>query len=153
MAVPIVRRGVILRLKHYMKLIRKNIQRGIVCINDGGININKLTFGLFIFTGVFLLVVGCSSQENYEEKYYVLIVEGSENISGELGRFVGKEYSIYEMEYLTSLERANEKYPRYGIEKAPAILIFKTFGEMKQLKLKTYEVDEAIDFLERKKGN
>lgn len=106
---------------------------------------------LLFFCSFFLLflIVGCASTENYEEKYFVLIVEGDENISEKFGKFGNNEYSVIKVEFLTSLELAKEKYPKYEIEKAPAVFIFETNGgEMKKIKLKTYDIEEAVQFLE-----
>ncbi|ALC90704.1 hypothetical protein AM500_13605 [Bacillus sp. FJAT-18017] len=98
------------------------------------------------------LIIGCSSKEKTEEKYYVLIVQGEENLSEKFSKFVNGTYSVVEMEYLTSLAAAKEKYPKYEIEKAPAVFIFETDGgEMKKLKLKTYDTEEAVKFLEESK--
>lgn len=109
-----------------------------------------LLFCLYFFIAI--AIMGCSSEQNKEQKYYVLIVQGKTNISGKFGKFASNDYSVIETEYLTSIERAKEKYPKYEIDKAPSVLIFETNGgEMKKLKLKTYDVDEAIEFLEEKK--
>ncbi|MBT2681987.1 MULTISPECIES: hypothetical protein [Bacillaceae] len=108
---------------------------------------------LLIVCSFFLLalIVGCSSSEKSDEKYFVLIVQGEENISEKFSKFTNNEYSVVEMQYLTSLKTAKEKYPKYEIEKAPAVFIFETAGEMKKLKLKTYDIEEALRFLETKK--
>jgi hypothetical protein len=85
--------------------------------------------------------------------YYVLIVEAEEDISGVFGEFANNEYSVVEIEYLTSLESANEKYPDYDIQNAPAVFIFETGGgEMKKSVLKTFDVQEAIEFLRATKN-
>ena len=105
-----------------------------------------------MFCLLFLIVIsimGCAFEKGGDEKYYVLIVQGETNISGKFGKFSSNDYSVIETEYLTSLELAKEKYPKYEIDKAPAVLIFETNGgEMKKLKLKTYDVEEAIKFLD-----
>ncbi|MFC3039685.1 hypothetical protein ACFOGI_05420 [Virgibacillus xinjiangensis] len=106
-----------------------------------------------LFISIFLMlfgVIGCSSDQSNNEKYYVLVVQGDENISDKFGEFAGNP--VLELEYLTSLEVANEKYPENEIERAPAVFIFETGGgEMKRLEFKTYNVDEAIDFLKEAK--
>ncbi|MCG1023442.1 hypothetical protein [Sutcliffiella horikoshii] len=97
-------------------------------------------------------IIGCSSNENVDTKYFLLIVEGDENISDKFSKFISNEYSVVKSEYLTNLNIAKEKYPKYEIEKAPAVFIFETGGgELKQLKLKTYDVEEAVKFLEKTK--
>lgn len=97
---------------------------------------------------LFALIGGCSSSES-DEKYSVLIVQGEENIGEKFSEFANGDYSVVEVEYLPSLESAKEKYPKYEIEKAPAVFIFATSGgEMKRLKLKTYDTGEAVRFLE-----
>ncbi|WP_186580311.1 hypothetical protein [Aquibacillus kalidii] len=107
----------------------------------------KITLGLLNMILV-LSILGCSTSNNQETNYYVLVVEGENNISGTFGEFANKEYSVVEVEYITSLARAKEKYPNYEIENTPAVFIFETGGgEMKKIKLKTYEVEEAIEFL------
>ncbi|MGD7054244.1 hypothetical protein [Sutcliffiella horikoshii] len=98
------------------------------------------------------LIIGCSSNEQADAKYYLLIIEGDENISEKFSKFISNNYSVVKSEYLTDLATAKEKYPKYEIEKAPAVLIFETGGgELKQLKLKTYDIDEAVKFLEKTK--
>lgn len=95
-----------------------------------------------------LFILGCSSSQNDGAKYYVLVVEGENNISGTIAEFVNIEHLVVEMEYLTSLEQVQNKYPDYEIKKAPAVFIFETGGgEFKKLKLKTYDVEKAIEFL------
>lgn len=107
----------------------------------------KITLVVLI-TILSLSILGCSSSNSQETNYYVLVVEGENNISGTFGEFANKEYSVVEVEYITSLENAREEYPRYEIENAPAVFIFETVGgEMKKLKLKTYDVEEAVEFL------
>ncbi|WP_078549141.1 hypothetical protein [Litchfieldia alkalitelluris] len=100
---------------------------------------------------LFMTILGCSSNQSKGAEYYVLVVEGEKNISEEFGKFAGNEYPVVEVEYLTSLDSVNKKYPRYEIKKAPAILIFETNGELKKLQLKTYDVAEATDFLSETK--
>ncbi|WP_100372246.1 hypothetical protein [Bacillus sp. FJAT-45037] len=107
-----------------------------------------LFFLVFILSSVFL---GCSSFGNDEEQYSILVVEGNENMSGVFGKYASNDYPVKELEYIVDLEVAKEKYPHYEIEKAPAIFIFSTFGEVRGLELKTYDIDEAIQFLEDKK--
>lgn len=98
------------------------------------------------------VMLGCSTTEKDIEGYYVLVVEGEQNISDEFGKFVSNEYSVIETEYLMSLKVAKEKYPEYEIEKTPAVFIFETGGgEMKKLTLKTYNVNKAVQFLEETK--
>jgi len=112
---------------------------------------------LILICTLFFLVqtIGCSPKGKYEEKYSVLIVQGEENLSEKFSEFINNDYSIVKVEYLTSLAVAKEKYPKYEIEKAPAVFIFETDGgEMKKLKLKTYDTEEAIEFLQgTKKGS
>ncbi|WP_404457658.1 hypothetical protein [Sutcliffiella horikoshii] len=98
------------------------------------------------------LIIGCSSNEKTDAKYYLLIIGGEENISEKFSEFFSNEYSVVKSEYLTDLDIAKEKYPKYEIEKAPAVFIFETGGgELKQLKLKTYDIEEAVQFLENTK--
>ncbi|NMH74570.1 hypothetical protein HF078_15900 [Bacillus sp. RO2] len=97
-------------------------------------------------------ILGCSSSENTDPKYFLLIVEGEENISDKFSKFISNDYSVVKSEYLPNLATAKEKYPKYEIEKAPAVFIFETGGgELKQLILKTYDIDEAVKFLEKTK--
>ncbi|MFC2948073.1 hypothetical protein [Virgibacillus sediminis] len=97
-------------------------------------------------------VMGCSPDQGTDEKYEVLVVQGDENISDKFGKFAGNGYPVLEVEYFTSLEAVNERYPENDIEKAPAVFIFESGGgEMKKLEFKTYDVDEAIEFLKETK--
>ncbi|MGD6873090.1 hypothetical protein ACQCU1_13005 [Sutcliffiella horikoshii] len=99
-------------------------------------------------------ITGCSSSEKADTKYYLLIVEGEENISDKFSKFISNDYSVVKSEYLTNLATAKEKYPKYEIEKDPAVFIFETGGgELKELKLKTYDIEEAVKFLEKTKKN
>ncbi|MEA3319494.1 MAG: hypothetical protein U9Q88_05660 [Bacillota bacterium] len=97
-------------------------------------------------------ILGCSSSENTDTKYFLLIVEGEENISDKFSKFISNDYSVVKSEYLTNIAIAKEKYPKYEIEKAPAVFIFETGGgELNQLILKTYDIEEAVKFLEKTK--
>ncbi|MFC4323318.1 hypothetical protein [Litchfieldia salsa] len=110
---------------------------------------------LMIIGQMLLLVIafiGCSPTQDNHLKYDVLIIQGDENISGKFGEFGSSEYPIHQIEYITNLELAKEKYPKYEIKKVPAVFIFETAGgEMKKLKLETYDVDQAIEFLKESK--
>lgn len=104
---------------------------------------------LFVLVVLLTTSTGCSSKENGEVNYHVIVVQGEENISATFGKYVSNpKYSIVEMEYLTNLEAAKRKYPDYDIENAPAFFIFETSVEMKKLKLKTYDIDEAKNYFE-----
>lgn len=117
------------------------------------INLKRISFlKLWLVLGsilTMLTAVGCSSNESVIVKYSILVIEGENNISGKFGQFGSNEYSVMEVEYITNLESAIDKYPDYDIQKAPAVFIFEYGGEMKKLKLKTYDVEEAIDFIEK----
>ncbi|WP_096154126.1 MULTISPECIES: hypothetical protein [Bacillus] len=98
------------------------------------------------------LIIGCSSNEKADTKFFLLIVQGEENIIEKFSKFFSNDYSVVKSEYLTNLATAKEKYPKYEIEKAPAVLIFETGGgELKQLILKTYDIEEAVKFLDKTK--
>ncbi|TXC92921.1 hypothetical protein FS935_01635 [Metabacillus litoralis] len=116
------------------------------------INLKRIRFmKLWLVLGsifTMLTVVGCSSKENENVKYSILVIEGENNISGKFGHFGSNEYSVMEVEYITDLKSAIDKYPDYDIQKAPVVFIFEYGGEMKKMKLKTYDVEEAIDFIE-----
>ncbi len=109
---------------------------------------------LIIICSLFLLtlIIVCSPNDKSDTKYSVVIVQGEENISEEFSKFINNDFSIVKVEYLTNLEVAKEKYPKYEIEIAPAVFIFETDGgEMKKLKLKTYDTEEAVEFLKETK--
>lgn len=94
------------------------------------------------------LLVGCSNEK--EKTYSVIVVEGSENISEEFSGF--ENDPVIGFEYFSSIEAATDKYPDYDIEQTPAVLIFEdSGGVLKQLEFKTYNVDKAIEFLEKKR--
>ncbi|MCM3572325.1 hypothetical protein M3172_03930 [Mesobacillus subterraneus] len=98
---------------------------------------------------MFMFMAACSSEKT-TETYSMIIVSGEENISETFVKYVGK--TVIEYQHLTSLKVAQEKYPKYDIEKAPAILIFKdNGGELKKLVLKTYDIEEAKEWLENNK--
>jgi hypothetical protein len=104
-------------------------------------------FLLYFFLAIVLTAAGCNSDKNVKKGYEVLVV-GEENVVNE-GDFTNNESSIIKFQHITKLEDARQRYPRYEIEKTPAIFIFATDGgEMKKLELKTYNVEEAVDFLE-----
>lgn len=116
-----------------------------------GVFMKRLLSICFALILLFALI-GCTTNENNKTKYSLLVVEGDENISEDFGKYGGNESPVAEMEYFTSLKAAKERYPSYKIEKSPAVFIFETQGgEMKKLKLKTHNVNEAIEFLETKK--
>ncbi|WP_226666310.1 hypothetical protein [Metabacillus litoralis] len=97
---------------------------------------------------ILFTIIGCSSNPKDEINHSVLVIEGENNLTGKFGHFASNEYSVIKVEHITSLEKANQKYPDYDIQRAPAVFIFEIGGEMKKLKLKTYDVEEAIKFLE-----
>ncbi|ALX47667.1 hypothetical protein [Lentibacillus amyloliquefaciens] len=99
-------------------------------------------------TLILFALIGCTTNENDKKEYSLLVVEGDKNISEDFGKYGGNESPVAEMEYFTSLKAAKERYPSYEIEKSPAVFIFETGGgDMKKLKFKTYDVEEAIGFL------
>lgn len=99
-----------------------------------------------VFLVLVMFLAACSSEEQ-SETYSMILVSDEENISGKFTKYVGN--NVIEYEHITSLKAALEKYPKYDIEKAPAILIFKNNGgELKKLELKTYDMEEAKDWLE-----
>ncbi|WP_079505063.1 hypothetical protein [Mesobacillus jeotgali] len=96
---------------------------------------------------VLLMILASCSPEEQPGTYSLIIVSGEENISETFTKYIG--VSLIEYEHLTSLEAAQVKYPNYDIEKAPAILIFRDNGaELKKLQLKTYDIEEAKEWLE-----
>ncbi|MEH7444559.1 hypothetical protein V7201_19780 [Bacillus sp. JJ1122] len=93
-----------------------------------------------------LLLTACSAEEQ-PKTYSIIIVSGEENISETFAKYV--EFPVIEYEHLTNLKTAQEKYPKYDIDRAPAILIFRDNGaELKKLQLKTYKIEEAKKWLE-----
>jgi hypothetical protein len=89
-----------------------------------GDNLKKFIL-IILVTLLIYSLFGCSSKNNEEVNYHVLIVEAEEDISGVFGEFANNEYSVVEIEYLTSLESANENYPDYDIQNAPTVFILK----------------------------
>jgi hypothetical protein len=56
---------------------------------------------------------------------------------------------VIEYQHFTNLKAAQESYPGYDIDKTPAVLIFRdNGGELKKLQLKTYDIEEAKEWLE-----
>ncbi|UYZ23984.1 hypothetical protein [Mesobacillus jeotgali] len=104
---------------------------------------------IVILVVLIMFMAACSSEKT-TETYSIIIVSGDENISETFVKYVGE--TVIEYQHLTSLKVAQEKYPKYDIEKAPAILIFKdNGGELKKLVLKTYDIEEAKEWLENNK--
>ena len=101
-------------------------------------------------TIVFSLLVGCISDEGDEKLYSVLVVQNGDDQTDEIinqaidvssGKF-------HKIEFLMSLEDAQEQYPKYEIEQIPAVFIFETSGaELKRLEFKTYDLEEAVEKL------
>ncbi|MCT2536265.1 hypothetical protein NC661_13485 [Aquibacillus koreensis] len=101
---------------------------------------------IIIFIFVVFLLSACSSKEE-EETYSIILVSGEENISEQFTEYTN--FPIIEYKHVTNLKAAQEKYPKYDIEQAPAILIFEDNGaELKKLEMKTYDIEEAIEWLE-----
>jgi len=104
---------------------------------------------IVISLGLVMILAACSSEKK-PETYSIIIVSDEENISETFVKYVGD--TVIEYQHLTSLKLAQEKYPKYDIEKAPAILIFRdNGGELKKLVLKTYDIEEAKNWLEDNK--
>lgn len=102
-----------------------------------------------VFLVLVMFLAACSSEEQ-PETYSMIFVSDEENISETFTKYIGN--TVIEYEHITSLKAAQEKYPKYDIDKAPAILIFKNNGgELKKLELKTYDIEEAKDWLEDNK--
>ena len=103
----------------------------------------------YLYIVILLLVMflaACSTEEQ-SETYSMIIVSDKENISETFTKYIGK--TVIEYNHITSLKAAQEKYPKYDIDKAPAILIFKdNGGDLKKLVLKTYDIEEAKGWLE-----
>lgn len=99
---------------------------------------------------VFVMFLAACSSEDQPKTYSIIIVSGEENISETFAKYI--EFPVIEYEYLTNLKTAQEKYPKYDIERAPAILIFRgNGGKLKKLELKTYDIEEAKEWLEDNK--
>lgn len=110
---------------------------------------SRFIFFCFLFLSA-VAIMGCSSEQS-NGQYRLLIVEGEENVSGTFAEFTGEEQPVAESEYITSLEKARGKYPGYEIEQAPAVFIFeRQGGEKGELRLKTYEINEAVEFLQNR---
>ncbi len=96
---------------------------------------------------LFLIMLSACSADKQEETYSIIVVSGEENISEKFAGYIGNP--VIQYQHLFNLKTAQEKYPKYEIEKVPAILIFEdNSAVLKKLKLKTYDVEEALRYLE-----
>ena len=110
-------------------------------------------------------VIGCQSSNNpypeflakEEGKYFVLVIDNpnhpDENkdellnnalrkIKDELDSFSVKGETA--LKYIAKLDDAQKRYPKLNIEEAPAVMIF----DNKEMKLKTYDLNEAVEFMQ-----
>ncbi len=94
-----------------------------------------------------LSIYGCLPNP-VENKYYVLVVEGEEDLIEKFDKLASVEKPIIEIDYYKDRKVAREQFPRYQIENPPVVFIFSINEEKgKKLLFKTEEIEKAIQFL------
>jgi hypothetical protein len=98
-----------------------------------------------------VLAAACGASGQSSGSYDVLIIGGDQKLSGAFSDFAGSGGPVGELRYIADPEEARKEFPKYSLEKTPAIFIFETRGAaLKKLVLETSEVEEAQEFLEGK---
>jgi hypothetical protein len=99
-----------------------------------------------LFLAMTMFLAACSSEEQ-PDTYSIITVSDDENISETFAEYTG--FPVIEYQHFTGLKAAQERYPGYKIDKMPTVLIFRdNGGELKQLQLKTNDLEEAKEWLE-----
>jgi hypothetical protein len=100
-------------------------------------------------TIISMLVSGCSTNTD-EKQYYVLVVEGKENMIKKFEQYGSIEEPVIEIDYYKSVEVAKDEHPEYKIEETPVVLIFEANGKKnKKLMLQTHEIAQSLELLKK----
>jgi hypothetical protein len=114
----------------------------------GGKLMKKITLISILILIFPISLISCSNKE--QDSYsYIEIVEKSKD--SKLQNIDGIEDILINGETIVGIENAQTKYPNYKIIETPTIFIFRdNGGDLKKLVLKTNNVKEATDFLEKR---
>lgn len=93
------------------------------------------------------LLTGCS-QDSKEKHYYVLVVEGQENLMKKFDKYASAKNPIIKIDYYKNLKDAKNKFPSYNIEEAPVVYIFSINEQIKELILHTTHTESALKELQ-----
>ncbi|QOY34627.1 hypothetical protein AWH56_018125 [Anaerobacillus isosaccharinicus] len=113
---------------------------------------NRLTLLMLSFSLSTFLISGCSSN-TYQElmpgskgEFSVLWITEK---TGGYNAFPSVFNKVDKVTMPKSLEEINKKYPKLELKRAPVIVIFNENGVV----LTTYNLDEAVEFLENEYGD
>ncbi|QFT88198.1 hypothetical protein FIU87_06060 [Bacillus sp. THAF10] len=103
-----------------------------------------------ILLPIFLLFMTACMQQQPSERYsFIEVVENTEEAT--LSQIEDIELILDNSEVIIGLDEANEQYPKYEFDRAPAYIIFEYTGYLtSDMLLFTYDKDEAVTFLEEK---
>lgn len=92
--------------------------------------------------GTICLLIGCS-QKPSQEHYYVLVVEGEENVIKKFAKYASVKDPIIKIDYYKSIKDANKQYPGYKIE-SPVVYIFLVNKNREEIILKTTNIEKSL---------
>ncbi|MGO4886265.1 hypothetical protein ACJ2A9_00775 [Anaerobacillus sp. MEB173] len=99
-----------------------------------------------------VLLTSCSTGSN-ENEYYVVVVEGAENMIDTFDEYVSFENPIIEIDYYKRLTVAQQELSKEKIDAAPIALLYKKKKEAeKKLLLKTNDLKEFQKVLKELKN-
>ncbi|MCT8139242.1 hypothetical protein H1D32_16950 [Anaerobacillus sp. CMMVII] len=103
---------------------------------------NKILAIILLFI---TLLSGCSLTN--QQDYYVLVVEGEENLIKTFENYISVRKPVIEIDYYKSDKVAKKQFPEYEIEGTPLVFIFKIKEGKKKLLLRTNNMHESYAFL------
>jgi predicted DNA-binding WGR domain protein len=103
-----------------------------------------LIFSLIIGS-LFVLLTGC--QRN-EKQYYVVVVEGKEDMVDKFGKYASRKNRVIEIDYFKNQKDAEILLPDLKIEQTPVVFIFSDSEDnVRKLKLKTEDINQSLRFI------
>lgn len=102
---------------------------------------------------IFILLSGCA-QNTIQKHYYVLVVEGEEDLIKEFDKYASVKNPVIEIDYYKNMKDAKKKFPSYSIEDSPVVFIFSISKEKdKNLELRTNDNDKSLRMLKSIKND
>lgn len=94
-----------------------------------------------------VLLSGCS-QNSSQNEYYVLVVEGEEDLINKFDKYASVKNPVIEIDYYKNMKDAKKQHPSYNIDQSPVVYIFSIENNDKKLELKTTDIDRSVKMLE-----
>lgn len=90
------------------------------------------------------LLIGCS-QNPAQEHYYVLVVEGQDNLIEKFDKYASVKNPVIKIDYYKNINDAKKQYPDYKIAESPIVFIFSgSEKNIRKLVLKTTDVERSL---------